>query len=138
MTTGMAQPLMRASDPAAAAARALQEMSWGRLLSRVEPMLAPQRLVRPSREMAWLVSICLVMSSSTSESFTSWANSQMESRVSRERSASLFSEDVAWAWALTPAATVGSPSRVSSTTLVWRSSMQATAVWPAPSQVTRT
>ena len=53
MTTGISQPFIRASDPAAAHARACVAQSWLRS-SRVEPMLAPQLLRRPSSAMAQL------------------------------------------------------------------------------------
>ena len=56
MTTGMAHPLMRASEPAAARARARQEGSDARLPSSVLPTSAPQACSSPSREMASLSS----------------------------------------------------------------------------------
>ena len=56
MTTGMAQPLMRASEPAAAAARARHEMSSGLVSRSVLPMRAPQSPDSPSSEIAALSS----------------------------------------------------------------------------------
>ena len=57
MTTGISQPFIRASDPAAAHARACVAQSW-LLSSRVEPMLAPQLFCSPSAAMAVFFSIC--------------------------------------------------------------------------------
>ena len=101
-------------------------------------MFAPQRFVRPSREIAWFVSIWREMSSSTSSSRTSCAKSQIDWSVRAERSAPPGTSASFSPVAALPATAVGSPSSVSSHTLVWRSSMQATATWPAPVAVTRT
>ena len=57
MTTGISQPFMRASEPAAAQARAWVAQSVPPC-SRVEPMLAPQLFRSPSAAMAVFFSIC--------------------------------------------------------------------------------
>ena len=76
MTTGISQPFIRASDPAAAHARACVAQSW-LLFSRVEPMLAPQLLRSPSSAMAVLHRICRPMMGSIVVNGTVSANVMM-------------------------------------------------------------
>ena len=76
MTTGISQPFMRASEPAAAHARAWVSGS-SPASSRVEPMLAPQLLRRPSSAMAVLHRICRPMRGSMVSNGTVSANVMM-------------------------------------------------------------
>ena len=67
MMTGMGQPLILASDPAAALAQARDFTSCPQFSRMVLPTRTPQRLSRPSWEMAVLQRTCSARMSSTSE-----------------------------------------------------------------------
>ena len=114
MTTGISQPLMRASLPAAAQARASTLMSSGYSASRVEPMLAPQLLRRPSSATARLHDTCFSSRSETRLTSTVLANSRMSFTLRTLLSVRLSSAESENSFSITAL-----PSSSSSTTLVW-------------------
>ena len=95
MTTGISQPFIRASDPAAAQARASVSTSPPES-SRVEPMLAPQSPRRPSRAMAVLHSSCRPTDSSMRETSTVSAKVRISRTFSTPLSCKLSSAESEW------------------------------------------
>ena len=86
ITTGISQPLIRASDPAAAAALARTATSSPYRPRRVLPTSAPQPPFNPSSEMALLYATWRLKIDSTSFTSRQSANSMISLTDSTERS----------------------------------------------------
>ena len=78
VTTGIGQPLILASEPAAAFAINLELILSPKVLITVLPILAPQSFFKPSLEILVLYSICLSNKSFTSSILTSLAKSKID------------------------------------------------------------